>query len=295
MSEINYFIDALKSYQYLQNAMMAGVLVGIICGVIGCFIILRGMALMGDAISHAVLPGVVIAYILGFSFFIGAVVTGIITALGIGYITQNSRIKDDAAIGIMFTAAFALGIVLITAQRGTDVHLWHILFGNVLAVSKSDLWMTLGVGSFVLMIIFLFYKQFVLSSFDPIMAQAIGLPKKLIHYTLMLLLSLVTVVSLNTVGVILVVAMLITPGSTAYLLTDRLSVMLGLSAGFGVISSILGVYFSFIYDVATGASIVLVASCIFCLAFMFSPKRGVITQKIRKKIVNKKSNTQLIE
>lgn len=283
MDNLWMFFDALGKYQYLQNAMMAGILVGIICGVIGCFIILRGMALMGDAISHAVLPGVVIAYMLGFSFFIGAVVTGLLTALGIGYVSQNSKLKDDTAIGILFTAAFALGVVLITQIRGSGVDLWHILFGNVLAVSSSDLWMIISIGSLVLLCIALFYKQLLLSTFDPIMAKSIGLPTKLIHYLLMLLLSLVTVASLKTVGIILVVAMLITPGATAYLLTDRMPTMILLSSIFGVFSSVVGVYFSFIYDVATGASIVLVASTLFALSFFFSPKQGIITQHFRSK------------
>ncbi len=285
MSHLFSFIDAISKYQYLQNAMLAGVLVGIICGVVGCFIILRGMALMGDAISHAVLPGVVIAYMVGASFFVGAVITGVLTALAIGYVSQNSRIKHDSSIGIMFTAAFALGIVLITLRRGTGVDLWHILFGNVLAVSTTDLWMTIGIGVVVLAGIFVFYKQLLLSTFDPVMATAIGLPTKLIHYVLMLVLSLVTVASLKSVGIILVVAMLITPGSTAYLLTDRLPVMIGLAALFGAISAIIGVYFSFIYDVATGASIVLVASILFIFAFCFSPKQGVFTRWLRSKAI----------
>ncbi|OEH86859.1 manganese ABC transporter permease [Desulfuribacillus stibiiarsenatis] len=283
MDQLMFFIEALGSYQYLQNAMIAGVLVGIICGVIGCFIILRGMALMGDAISHAVLPGVVVAYMLGLNFFIGAVFTGVLTALGIGYISRHSKLKDDSAIGIMFTAAFALGVVLITMRRGTGVDLWHILFGNVLAVSQSDLLMIAIIGAIVLISIALFYKQLLLSTFDPTMAQAIGLPINLIHYGLMLLLSLVTVASLKTVGIILVVAMLITPGATAYLLTDRLPIMILLSSVFGVFSSVVGVYFSFIYDIATGASIVLVASTLFALSFLFSPKQGLITQKWRSR------------
>ncbi len=283
MENLIFFIDALAKYQYLQNAMAAGIMVGIVCGIIGCFIILRGMALMGDAISHAVLPGVVIAYFLGISFFIGAVVTGVLTALGIGYISQNSKIKHDSAIGIMFTAAFALGVVLITLRRGTGVDLWHILFGNVLAVSRADLWMTFIIGVVVLLSIVLFYKQLLLSTFDPTMARAIGLPTKLIHYLLMLMLSLVTVASLKTVGIVLVVAMLITPGATAYLLTNRLQVMLVLSVMFGVFSSIVGVYFSFIYDVATGASIVLVASILFAFCFFFSPKQGIILRGFRSR------------
>jgi iron/zinc/copper transport system permease protein len=275
------FIDQVTRYAYLQQALIAAILVGIICGVIGCFIILRGMALMGDAISHAVLPGVVIAYMLGASFFIGATITGVLTALAIGYVSQNSRIKDDSAIGIMFTAAFALGIVLITGLRGTGVDLWHILFGNVLAVSRSDLYVTLGIGAFVLLMIVLFYRPLLLSTFDPIMAKATGIPVRMIHYLLMLLLSLVTVASLKTVGIVLVVAMLITPGATAYLLTDRLPIMLSLSAVIGVLSAVIGMYYSVIYDVASGASIVLVASVFFGLAFFFSPKQGVITRKWR--------------
>ncbi|MFC0473499.1 metal ABC transporter permease [Halalkalibacter kiskunsagensis] len=287
MSDISMFIDQVMRYSYLQQALVAAVLVGIICGVIGCFIILRGMALMGDAISHAVLPGVVIAYMIGASFFVGATITGVLTALAIGYVSQNSRIKDDSAIGIMFTAAFALGIVLITGLRGTGVDLWHILFGNVLAVSRSDLLVTVGIGTFVLLMIVIFYRPLLLSTFDPIMAKATGVPVHLIHYLLMLLLSLVTVASLKTVGIVLVVAMLITPGATAYLLTDRLPVMLLLSAVFGVISAVVGMYYSVIYDVASGASIVLVASTMFGLAFFFSPKQGVVTKKLRSRKVQK--------
>jgi ABC-type Mn2+/Zn2+ transport system permease subunit len=174
MQQLMNFIDQVSRYQYLQNALIAAILVGIICGVIGCFIILRGMALMGDAISHAVLPGVVIAYMVGASFFVGAVITGVLTALGIGFISQNSRIKDDSAIGIMFTAAFALGIVLNSSLKGTSVDLWHILFGNVLAVSRMDLWITLGMGIFVISVIIIFYRPLLLSTFDPIMAKRLG-------------------------------------------------------------------------------------------------------------------------
>ncbi|WP_396126265.1 metal ABC transporter permease [Anaerobacillus sp. CMMVII] len=278
------FIDQVSRYQYLQNALIAAILVGIICGVIGCFIILRGMALMGDAISHAVLPGVVIAYMLGASFFVGAVVTGVLTALGIGYISQNSKIKDDSAIGIMFTAMFAFGVVLNSSLKGTSVDLWHILFGNVLAVSTTDLWVTFGMSVFVIFMIILFYRPLLLSTFDPTMAKATGLPVKFIHYMLMLLLSLVTVASLQAVGIILVVAMLITPGATAYLLTDRLSVMLVFSALFGVVSGVLGLFFSVIFDVSSGSMIVLIASLLFGLAFLFSPKQGVIWRAFRSNI-----------
>ncbi len=281
MAQIMDFIDQVSRYQYLQNALIAAILVGIICGVIGCFIILRGMALMGDAISHAVLPGVVIAYMVGASFFLGAVITGVLTAIGIGYISQNSKVKDDSAIGIMFSAAFALGVVLNSTLKGTSVDLWHILFGNVLAVSRTDLWVTFGMGVFVIIAIVIFYRPLLLSTFDPTMAKATGLPVKFIHYMLMLLLSLVTVASLQTVGIILVVAMLITPGATAYLLTDRLNIMLNLASVFGVVSGIVGLYYSVIFDVSSGSSIVLVASCLFIVAFFFSPKQGLVWKKLR--------------
>ncbi len=275
-----HFIDAVMHYGFLQKALITSVMVGVISGVIGCFIILRGMALMGDAISHAVLPGVAISFMLGINFFIGAVITGVLTAVGIGFINQNSRIKNDSSIGIMFTAAFAAGIILITVLK-SSTDLYHILFGNVLAVRPSDMWMTLVVGIIVLVSIFLFYKELLVSSFDPIMSQAYGLPNKMIHYFLMVLLTLVTVASLQTVGIILVVAMLITPASTAYLLTDRLSIMIFLSALCGTISAVIGLYLSFTYNLASGATIVLVATALFFIAFIFSPKQGLLWRSIR--------------
>lgn len=274
------FIDGIIAYEFLQKALITSIMVGIICGVIGCFIILRGMALMGDAISHAVLPGVALSYMIGINFFFGAVFTGVLTALGIGFISQNSRIKHDVSIGIMFTAAFAFGIILITLMK-SSTDLYHILFGNVLAVRPEEMWTTLIIGIIVLGCIYLFYKELLVSSFDPIMAKAYGLPTRVIHYFLMILLTLVTVASLQTVGIILVVAMLITPASTAYLLTDRLWVMLYLSAGIGVLSAILGLYFSYTYNLASGATIVLAATFLFVLAFFFSPKQGLLWRTIK--------------
>src|SRR5699024_4128295 len=240
------FINDLMTYYVLQKAFITSVMVGIICGVIGCFIVLRGLALMGDAISHAVLPGVAVSYMLGISYFYGAVVTGIFTAFGIGLIQQNSRVKSDASIGIVFSAFFALGIILISkAKSATD--LTQILFGNVLFVRNSDMWITLIIGTIILLTVILFYKELLVSSFDETMAAAYGLPTRVIHYVLMFLLTLVTVASLQTVGVILVVSMLIAPASAAYLLTNRLHIMIVLSATFGTLASIIGLYFSFHY------------------------------------------------
>lgn len=279
------FVQDLMTYSFLQKAFITSIMVGIICGVIGSFIVLRGMALMGDAISHAVLPGVAISYMFGINYFYGAALTGVLTALGIGVISQNSRIKNDSSIGIVFSAMFALGIVLITAaQSATD--LTQILFGNVLSVRTSDMFITLIVGAIVLLTVFLFYKELLVSSFDETMAAAYGLKVRFIHYGIMVLLTLVTVASLQTVGVILVVAMLITPASTAYLLTNRLSIMIFLAAFFGAISSILGLYFSFIHNLPSGPIIVLATTAIFILVFLFSPKQGIFWRMFQK---NKRS------
>ncbi|WP_243296748.1 metal ABC transporter permease [Bacillus litorisediminis] len=276
------FLEAVMQYGFLQKALFTSIIVGIICGVIGCFIILRGMALMGDAISHAVLPGVAFAYMIGFHFFIGAVISGLFTAIAIGFVSQNSRIKHDTSIGIMFTAAFALGIILITLLK-SSTDLYHILFGNVLAVKSSDMWITLGIGALVLISIAALYKELLITSFDPTISTAYGLPVKGIHYLLLTLLTLVTVASLQTVGIVLVVAMLITPAATAYLLTNRLSVMIFLSVGLGVMAAIGGLYFSFTYNLASGATIVLVSTLLFLLAFCFSPKQGLLLRILRKK------------
>ncbi|UYO04180.1 metal ABC transporter permease [Paenibacillus sp. PSB04] len=276
------FLSGILEYGFLQKALLTSVMVGMICGIIGCFIILRGMALMGDAISHAVLPGVALSYMLGINFFFGAVVTGVLTALGIGYVSQNSRIKNDSAIGIVFTSFFAVGIILITfAKSSTD--LYHILFGNVLAVRTSDMWITLIIGIVIAAVVYLFYKELLVSSFDPVMSAAYGLPGRLIHYLLMTLLTLVTVASLQTVGIILVVAMLITPASTAYLLTNRLWVMIYLAAGFGALSAVVGLYFSVKYNLASGAAIVLASAIWFMLALAFSPKQGVLWRHFRSR------------
>ena len=238
---------------------------------------------MGDAICRAVLPGVSISFMLGISYFCGAVVFGLLTAFGIGFITQNSRIKNDTSIGIVFSAFFAVGIILI-GKANTSTDLTSILFGNVLAVRDSDMWITLGVGIFVLLMIVLFFKEFLVSTFDPTLAASFGLSNKLIHYGLMVLLTLVTVASLQTVGIILVVAMLITPAATAYLLTNRLSHMIIISSILGAVSAVIGLYISFIYNWPSGAAIVLVTTAFFVIALLFSPKHGIVWRalKVRK-------------
>src|SRR5690625_3163900 len=199
------FIQDILEYGFLQRALLTSIIVGILCGTIGSFIILRGLSLMGDAISHAVLPGIAISFMLQINIFYGAVIAGVLTTIGIGFITQNSRIKNDTSIGIVFAGAFAVGILLITKAQ-TAIDLTQILFGNVLSVQTSDMWMTIIIGIIVLATVFLFYKELLVSSFDSTMAAAYGLPVRLIHYLIMVLLTLATVASLQTVGVVLVIA-----------------------------------------------------------------------------------------
>ncbi|MFD2117223.1 metal ABC transporter permease [Paenibacillus yanchengensis] len=279
------FFQDIMTYSFLQKALITSIVVGIICGIIGSFIVLKGLALMGDAISHAVLPGVAVSYMLGINFFYGAVMSGLLASVGIGVIKQNSRVKSDSAIGIVFSAAFALGIILITvAKSATD--LTQILFGNVLSVRSSDMWITIIVAIIVIGAVYLFYKELLVYSFDETMAQAYGLKTGWIHYGIMVLLTLVTVASLQTVGVILVVSMLVTPASTAYLLTNRMSNMIVLSALFGALSAIIGLYVSFVYNLPSGPVIALVATILFLIVFLLSPKQGVLRRFLVKQKVN---------
>ena len=274
---LNEFIQGLLDFQFLQNALITSVMVGISAGIIGSFIILRGMSLMGDAISHAVLPGVALSYMLGSSYIIGATIFGMASAALIGFVTKHSRLKNDTAIGIVFSAFFALGIILISfARSSTD--LYHILFGNVLAVRDSDMFLTAAVLVNVLIAVPLFYKQLKLTSFAPTIAKSYGWNISAINYGLMFLLTLVAVTSLQTVGTILVIAMLITPAATAYQLTDKLLVMIVLSTVFGTLSSIVGLYFSYSYNLPSGATIVMAAAMFFIVAFIFAPKKGLIGQ-----------------
>lgn len=275
---ISQFIEGLQNYGFLRDALFTSVSVGIIAGVIGVFIVLRGMSLMGDAISHAVLPGVAISYIIGTNYLIGASTFGILAALLIGFVTDKSKLKNDAAIGIVFSSFFAMGVIFISfAKSSTD--LYHILFGNVLAVTESDMRITLLVGVAVLLFIGIFYKDLKVSSFDPTFAQAYGVKTKFLHYALMFMLTLVAVSSLQTVGTILVIAMLITPAATAFLLTNRLSIMILISALLGVISAVVGLLFSFTYNLASGATIVLTAATFFIIAFLFSPSKGILMNR----------------
>ncbi|CAJ1226836.1 metal ABC transporter permease [Lactiplantibacillus xiangfangensis] len=275
MQSVMTFISALGKYDFLQSALITAIMVGVMSGMIGSFIILRGMSMMGDAISHAVLPGVAVAYMLGINVMIGASVFGILAAGLIGLVASKSKIKTDTSIGIVFSAFYALGFILISlAESSTNLH--HILFGNILAVSDTDMMTTTVVLGLVILFVVFFYKELLITSFDPTFAQTYGFRVQILHYALMLVLTLVTVSALQTVGIILVVAMLITPAATAFLWTDRLGVMLGLAATIGAVASIVGLYFSYTFNWASGPAIVLVAAVLFGISFVISPKQALL-------------------
>ncbi|HFU0890597.1 TPA: metal ABC transporter permease subunit [Streptococcus agalactiae] len=272
------FFEGLLTYHFLQNAFITAIVIGIVAGAVGCFIILRSMSLMGDAISHAVLPGVAISFILGINFFIGAIVFGLLSSIIITYIKENSVIKGDTAIGITFSSFLALGIILIGLANSTT-DLFHILFGNILAVQDSDKYMTIIVGLIVLTLITIFFKELLLTSFDPVLAKSMGMRVSFYHYLLMILLTLVAVTAMQSVGTILIVALLITPAATAYLYVKSLRTMLFLSSALGAVASVLGLYIGYTFNIAAGSSIVLTSAFMFLLAFLFSPKQSLFKKK----------------
>jgi manganese/iron transport system permease protein len=269
------------TYAFMQRGMLVAVLVGIACAVVGCYVVLRSMAFIGDAMAHSILPGVAVAYLLKGSLLVGALVAAVAVALGIGAFSRQGRLKEDSAIGILFAAAFSLGVILISSIRSSAVDLSHILFGNVLGVSISDLALTAGLVVIVLALVFLLYKELLVISFDPVLATTLRLPAERLRMVLLVLLALTVVVSLQSVGIGLVASMLVTPGATAYLLTRRLPRMMALAAVLGALSSIIGLYASYYLDVVSGAAIVLTATVFFLLAFLFAPRRGVVIKWVR--------------
>ncbi|HCZ0779304.1 TPA: metal ABC transporter permease [Staphylococcus aureus] len=275
------FVEHLFTYQFLNRALITSIIVGIVCGTVGSLIVLRGLSLMGDAMSHAVLPGVALSFLFGIPMFVGALITGMIASIFIGYITSSSKTKPDAAIGISFTAFLASGIIIISLIN-TTTDLYHILFGNLLAITNSAFLTTIVIGSIVLILIIIFYRPLMISTFDPTFSRMSGLNTTLLHYFVMLLLSLVTVTSIQTVGIILVVALLITPASTAFLISKKLYSMMIIASLISVISSIVGLYYSYIYNIPSGATIVLCTFVIYIITLFFTKftnrkKRGSLT------------------
>jgi ABC-type Mn2+/Zn2+ transport system permease subunit len=270
------------AYAFMQRALVASVIVGIVCAVIGCYIVLRSMAFLGDALAHAILPGVAVAYLVGVNLLAGALVAGLLVAVGISFVSRAGTVKEDTAIGIFFAAALALGVVLISTMRTYAMDLTHVLFGNVLGVTSLDLWITGGLAIVVLGLVLLLYKKLLVVSFDPILGRTLGLNIHGLRTGLFLMLAATIVVALRTVGVALVAAMLVTPPAAAYLLSRRLPLMMLVSAIIGVVSSILGLYASYYLNVSSGGAIVLVATAIFILAFLFAPRDGIVWRRRRR-------------
>ncbi|NBD14920.1 MAG: iron chelate uptake ABC transporter family permease subunit [Cyanobacteria bacterium] len=265
-------------YSFMQRSLVAAILVGIICATVGTYLMVQRLALLGEAVSHSVLPGLAIAFILGIDIFVGAFIAGVISAVMIAWVRTRSPIKEDAAMGIIYSAFFSLGITLISiVQKNNKVDLLHFLFGNILGVTTRDVINTAAITVIVLTVIILLYKELLFYTFDPEGAQAAGLPINLLDFGLIILMSLTIVASLTTVGLALVVAMLITPGATAYLLVKRLQQMMIFGSIIGVISSISGMYLSYYFNIPSGPAIVMVAFGFFMLAFLFSPTQGVLT------------------
>lgn len=277
MNLIHWFTAPLQ-FEFMVKAILVSALVGVVCSALSCFMILKGWALMGDAVSHAVLPGVVIAYVLNIPFAIGAFVFGVGSVIAIGFIKAKTRIKEDTVIGLVFTGFFAFGIVLVSKVKST-IDLGHILFGNVLGIADSDIIQTVIISVVTLVTLAVLRKDLILFCFDSTHARSIGLNITFLYYTLLSLLSLTAVAGLQTVGIILVVAMLVTPGATAYLLSDRFDHMLLISMASGVFSSVIGTYISYYIDGSTGGCIVVLQTLLFIFAMIFAPKYGLIKRK----------------
>ncbi len=273
---LEFLLEPLQ-YAFMVRGLIAAVMVGIVCAVVGTYVVLRSMAFFGDALAHAILPGIAIGYLVGGGarepLFWWALITAILSSLGINVISRSTQIKEDTAIGIIFAGTFALGVALISTVRSYTVDLAHFLFGDVLGVRANDLWLIAIFGGVVLLAILAFYKEFMVLSFDPILASTLRLPVRLLEILLLILIAVTIVVSLQTVGVALMVAMLVTPAAAAYLLTRRLPVMMALAAAISSISGVVGLYLSYYLSIASGAAIVLTCTAIFALVWIVQAVR----------------------
>lgn len=276
---LDWFIVPM-SYPFMQRALAIALLVGVVCAVLSCYLVLRGWSLMGDAISHGVLPGIVVAAMIGIPLVVGAFAAGLSCAVLTGYLKENSRLKEDTVMGIVFSGMFALGIVLFTRIE-TDLHLTHILYGNILGVDTQDLIEMGVIAGVTLLVVLVKRRDFLLYCFDPSHARVVGLPVRTLHYGLLVLLSLTIVAALKVVGIILAVAMLVAPGAIAYLLTDRLERMLMIATVVASGSCVAGVLVSYHIDGATGPCIVLIQAGIFILSFLFAPKHGILAYRLQ--------------
>jgi len=277
------FITQPLQYSFMIRGIAAAILVGTVCAVIGTYVVLRGMAFFGDALAHSILPGVAVGYLVGGGaqapLFWWAMIAAILSSLGIGAISRTSKINEDTAIGIIFAGMFALGVALISTVRSYSVDLAHFLFGDVLGVRTGDLWLILIFGGIVLISIVALYKEFLVLSFDPVLALTLRLPVRLLDSILLILIAVTIVVSLQTVGVALMVAMLVTPAATAYLLTRRLPVMMVISAAIASFSGVIGLYLSYYLSIASGAAIVLTCTLVFAIVWVVQALRQRAQEK----------------
>lgn len=278
MDPIEFLLEPMR-YAFMVRALTAGLVAAVVCGLLSCWLVLVGWSLMGDAVSHAVLPGVVLAYIAGVPFAVGAVIFGFLAVGLIGVVRDTSRVKEDAAIGIVFTTLFSFGLVLVSVTpSNTDLN--HIIFGNLLGVSQAELAQIAGLAALVFVALVLKRRDFTLYAFDPTHAYALGLNPRVLGAALLGLLALTSVVALQAVGVILVVAMLIIPGATAYLLTDRFGRMLMIAPVLSAICAVTGLYVSYYADTAPGATIVLAQGVVFTAVYLFAPRQGLIGSRL---------------
>ncbi|MBE9077384.1 metal ABC transporter permease [Romeria aff. gracilis LEGE 07310] len=275
MELVRALVEPLQ-YGFMQRSLMTAVLVGLICAVVGSYLMVQRLALLGDAISHSVLPGLAVAFVLGINLSLGAFIAGILSTLAIAWIRTRSPLKEDAAMGIVLSAFFALGVTLITLiQKNNKIDLNHFLFGNILGVTAADVRDTVVIAGIVVLVVFALYKELLFYTFDPLGAQAVGLPVNRLNFGLMALIALTVVASLKVVGVVLVLSLLITPGATAYLLVPRLHQVMLLGAAIGIVSSISGMYLSYWFNLPSGPAIVLVTSGLFFLSLLLRPQSGL--------------------
>jgi ABC-type Mn2+/Zn2+ transport system permease subunit len=269
-------------YDYMLKAILVSGLIGGVCGFLSCFITLKGWSLMGDALSHAVVPGVALAWLIGWPFSVGAFFAGILAAMGMGWVRQNSRLKEDAVIGLVFTTWFALGVLLLSLYQ-SPLALRTIIFGNVLAIADEDILQVLIISGLAVITLSLKWKDLLLYCFDESHARSLGMNTRALHFLLMALLSATAVAALQTVGAVLVVAMLVTPGATAYLLTDRFGKMIWLGSGLGVFCGVTGAYLSYFLNGSTGGCIVVLQTVIFLIVLAFAPKHGLLAARAQRR------------
>ena len=276
ISDLTAYLTDPWASEFMVRSLLALIMVSVVCAVMGSFVVVKGMAFIGDALAHASFGGVAAAFVLGGSIYLGAAVAAILTSLGIVFVSRRSGLRFDTAIGVLFVGAFALGILIVSRQEGYIVDLFSFVFGNVLGVGWDDLLLIAAVGAAVLVLVAVFYKELLFTAYDPSMAAAAGLPVAAMQYGLLGLIALAIVISLKAVGIVLVVAMLVTPAATAQLLVRRLHLIMAVGAGVGVVSSVVGLYLSYHADVAASAAVVLTATVLFLLTFLLSPRQGIL-------------------